>query len=276
MSSLYHPYDNHYPQERTQSPKLELSSSSDSIKTKRKRPEGDVPDQALQYATIDVIRSLQAQTPTGIPDNWQYRLDIVQEPMRARMCGFGEKDRRSISPLPFIRLHITENNKPVDIDNFDPGFFTICAILYDYRSNKEASIVVHPPSGTNISNASQQLGMKNLVGNCLVDGKRLKDTEGELGIWFVYQDLSVRTDGVFYLKFELAYIGSLGRINDKGIAPIPVLATATSQPFTVYPPKRFPGMIEPSPLARCFSKQGIKIPARKENKSSKFSPEQES
>ncbi|CAG8557004.1 5716_t:CDS:2 [Diversispora eburnea] len=235
MSSLYHSHDNYYPQERTQSPKLESSSSSDSIKTKRKRSEGDVPDQALQYATIDMVRSLQAQTPSGIPDNWRYRLEIVQEPMRARMCGFGEK--------------------PVDINNFDPGFFTICAVLYDYSSNKEASIVVHPPSSTNIGNMSQQLGMKNLVGNCLVDGKRLKDAEGELGIWFVYQDLSVRTDG---------------------IDPIPILATANSRPFTVYPPKRFPGMIEPSPLARCFSKQGIKIPARKENKKSEFSPEQES
>lgn len=44
----------------------------------------------------------------------------------------------------------------------------------------------------------------------------------------------------------------------------PVLATAFSAPFTVYSAKKFPGVIESTPLSKCFAHQGIKIPIRKD------------
>jgi hypothetical protein len=44
----------------------------------------------------------------------------------------------------------------------------------------------------------------------------------------------------------------------------PVLATSFSEPFTVYSAKKFPGVIESTPLSKCFASQGIKIPIRKD------------
>jgi len=61
------------------------------------------------------------------------RLDVVQQPKRARMCGFGDKvhiyrsstvnectdimqDRRPITPPPCIRLIITDANTGTEID----------------------------------------------------------------------------------------------------------------------------------------------------------------
>jgi hypothetical protein len=44
----------------------------------------------------------------------------------------------------------------------------------------------------------------------------------------------------------------------------PVLATSFSEPFTVYSAKKFPGVIESTPLSKCFAQQGIKIPIRKD------------
>jgi hypothetical protein len=44
----------------------------------------------------------------------------------------------------------------------------------------------------------------------------------------------------------------------------PILATAFSDPFTVYSAKKFPGVIESTPLSKCFAQQGIKIPIRKD------------
>lgn len=44
----------------------------------------------------------------------------------------------------------------------------------------------------------------------------------------------------------------------------PVLASVFSQPFQVYSAKKFPGVIESTPLSRCFAGQGIKIPIRKD------------
>jgi hypothetical protein len=44
----------------------------------------------------------------------------------------------------------------------------------------------------------------------------------------------------------------------------PVLAASFSVPFTVYSAKKFPGVIESTPLSKCFAAQGIKIPIRKD------------
>ena len=46
-------------------------------------------------------------------------------------------------------------------------------------------------------NAPQGMFTRNLIGNSTVNGFRLADTEDRIGIWFILQDLSVRTEGVF-------------------------------------------------------------------------------
>ncbi|KAG0251264.1 hypothetical protein BG011_007740, partial [Mortierella polycephala] len=38
------------------------------------------------------------------PSELTYSLEIVQQPQRARMCGFGDKDRRHITPAPVLKL----------------------------------------------------------------------------------------------------------------------------------------------------------------------------
>jgi hypothetical protein len=44
----------------------------------------------------------------------------------------------------------------------------------------------------------------------------------------------------------------------------PVLATSFSDAFQVFSAKKFPGVIESTPLSKCFATQGIKIPIRKD------------
>lgn len=51
---------------------------------------------------------------------------------------------------------------------------------------------------------------------------------------------------------------------NKGKAP--VLAYVFSEKFQVYSAKKFPGVIESTPLSKCFAQQGIKIPIRKDLK----------
>lgn len=46
----------------------------------------------------------------------------------------------------------------------------------------------------------------------------------------------------------------------------PVLAWTFSDKFQVYSAKKFPGVIESTPLSKTFASQGIKIPIRKDNK----------
>ena len=46
----------------------------------------------------------------------------------------------------------------------------------------------------------------------------------------------------------------------------PILAWRFSEPFQVYSAKKFPGVIESTPLSKSLASQGIKIPIRKDNK----------
>ena len=58
-----------------------------------------------------------------------------------------------------------------------------------------------------------------------------------------------------------AHPGSPATLNT-GSAP--VLASCFSQMFQVFSAKKFPGVIESTPLSKCFATQGIKIPIRKD------------
>ena len=55
----------------------------------------------------------------------------------------------------------------------------------------------------------------------------------------------------------------------------PVLAYVYSDKFQVYSAKKFPGVIESTPLSKCFAGQGIKIPIRKDVKAERDGDEDE-
>ena len=55
----------------------------------------------------------------------------------------------------------------------------------------------------------------------------------------------------------------------------PVLAYAYSDKFQVYSAKKFPGVIESTPLSKAFAQQGIKIPIRKDAKAEKDEEDEE-
>jgi hypothetical protein len=48
---------------------------------------------------------------------------------------------------------------------------------------------------------------RNLIGSLTGSAFRLRNDSGELGIWFVMQDLSVRTEGTFRLQFSFLNLG---------------------------------------------------------------------
>ncbi|KAI6006182.1 velvet factor-domain-containing protein [Pisolithus orientalis] len=85
----------------------------------------------------------------------------------------------------------------------------------------------------------------------------LKDTENrnEDAGFFVFPDLSVRTEGSYRLKLSLfEVVGNIVR-HCKSIYSIP---------FYVYTAKKFPGMEESTPLSCSLADQGIKIRIRKD------------
>jgi len=258
------------------------------------------------------------------------------------MCGFGDKDRRPITPPPCIRLVVYDRNsrRELDFNDIDSTYFVLMVDLWNQEGTAAVNLVRHssaaptvsissstttsyppPPDRTHyvataISQYDQPYRMaaqmppyppavmgygyppppppgsypayaqaygqapqtamipaapmssnhtRNLIGMNAVNACRLNDLEGKAGFWFVLQDLSVRTEGTFRLKLSLFDIGTNNTMHDgptqgKG----PCLAVSFSEQFTVYSAKKFPGVIESTPLSKCFAQQGIKIPIRKD------------
>ncbi|KAJ1655550.1 hypothetical protein IWQ61_004712 [Dispira simplex] len=115
--------------------------------------------------------------------------------------------------------------------------------------------------------------IRNLIGSPSTSACKLYDTENKLGIFFIFQDLSIRTEGSFTLKFSFMDLGTTD--NQLNVGQDYVRHFTFSDIFTVYSAKKFPGMIESTPLSKCFVKQGIKISVRKESSRTKQSSDQE-
>ncbi|KAK5461155.1 hypothetical protein LTS15_003218 [Exophiala xenobiotica] len=142
---------------------------------------------------------------------------------------------------------------------------------YTQRNSQDMGI----PSNGSVRDARETTIARNLIGSSSAGANLLQDEFGEVGIWFVLQDISVRTEGWFRLKMNLFNLAQLSFLEEGNRAPLasggellneaPCLASAFSRPFKVYSAKKFPGVIESTDLSKTFATQGVKIPVRKDH-----------
>lgn len=166
-----------------------------------------------------------------------YELHIRQGPERARVAGVKEKDRKPVDPPPIIQLKIRDDQDPAQNYLQSPYYF-MCTNLYTVNEKPTAI----PPH-------------QALAGTLVSSLHRLKDIDNSDGGFFVFGDLSVKIEGEFRLRFSLFEMLKNEVVHIKSI---------TSEPFTVYAAKNFPGMSESTFLSRSFGDQGVRLRIRKE------------
>ncbi|KAF2281012.1 uncharacterized protein EI97DRAFT_409455 [Westerdykella ornata] len=351
MAAHMHPYPRPNGQYPVAAPQPPIPNSDGSLPPISARPNDDTYNPMVPYQHVPTQQAPANPDPLvpykGRKGDYTYSLIVEQQPIRARMCGFGDKDRRPITPPPCIRLVVWDNkaNKEVNYHDIDSSYFVLSVDLFAANGKEEVNLVRHATSGSTHLSISQspttaypappdrqqmygaptydsygrpmmppqapaygqpqpQMGSpaasypntyapqgqygtslvpmspvpvvapppsatgmytRNLIGSLTVNASKLNDTKKQLGLWFVLQDLSVRTEGTFRLKMNFIDVGSgqnNGHVLNKGRAP--VLATCFSEPFQVFSAKKFPGVIESTPLSKAFASQGIKIPIRKD------------
>ena len=83
------------------------------------------------------------QSLSGSNGKYRFELRVEQQPQRARMCGFGDKDRRPITPPPCVRLLVFDERtgERVTHDQIDGSFFVLQVDLWDDNATREVNIV---------------------------------------------------------------------------------------------------------------------------------------
>lgn len=108
---------------------------------------------------------------------------------------------------------------------------------------------------------------RRLMGQLCASPAIAKDEHDLEGCFFVFGDLSCRTNGRYRLRFVLMRVDPLN-LEVGGSSPI--LTDIISNVFTVYTAKEFPGMKPSSALTRALKLQGINVQVKKGNKAAQF------
>ncbi|EYE99940.1 velvet factor family protein [Aspergillus ruber CBS 135680] len=211
----------------------------------------------------------------------RYHLHIRQQPIAARACGAGDRDRRPVDPPPIIQMLLTDFN-PDDVDILQDPRFTVGCLLFPRNTGNTwesctSSINRSDDDSGNLPGQSTPLlSGKAFVSPFYVDAdpdpstapahpsrhttntnlstKLQPDADARIpSTFFIFSDLSVRTAGLYRLQFRLM---NWGNVEDTGQS-MPILAEVWSEPFRVYPAKDFPGMRDSSPLAEGLKEMGF-------------------
>ncbi|KAI8071034.1 velvet factor-domain-containing protein [Gongronella butleri] len=194
-----------------------------------------------------------------------YTLRVVQQPVRGRSFGFGERDRRLIDPPPVLQL-IPEDGR--QITPSESILFVVHCDLVASDSDESRNVVFVPSSlvpttreqqeGVNVMSLREPKTISNIVGMLTSSAFHLANEHGDQGVYFVFHDLTVRTEGTYRLKFMFIDLAA----GEPLTMSTRVQNVVYSDTFTIYSAKKFPGLLESTELSKIFSRQGIKIAIR--------------
>lgn len=188
--------------------------------------------------------------PSKVPP-LNYILSIRQQPIAARACGFGERDRRVIDPPPILELKITDRATGAP-DSDSTGMLALHCTLQNPDNHKDETQV--PPT------AGDMQSTRRLMGTLVASPYQAKDEHGIAGTFFVFPDLSCRSPGRYRLHFKLLRIDPT---NMQQGATHGTVASIVTDVFDVFTAKDFPGMKASSALLKALRRQGLNVGVKK-------------
>ena len=200
----------------------------------------------------------------------RYKLIIRQQPVAARACGQGERDRRTIDPPPILQLLLTD----FDADSADdmaklrwPTNIVHCALHSIPQQPLDRGAVGQDVSTiTDQNNAGRQSRrlMGTLVANPFIgvdpEAPPSDKENSRIGCFFIFHDLSCRQNGLYRLHFTLVSVNVESLVRG---AVSPTIATVESDVFEVFSAKDFPGMRASSALTKSLKGQGANVQVKK-------------
>ncbi len=199
----------------------------------------------------------------------RYILKIRQQPIAARACGFGERDRRVIDPPPIIQMAVKTFNPRSSSDIAElrwPFNIVHCALLSvsPQSSTHAAPSDVTAVEDPNQSNRISRRLMGTLVASPFVgndpEAPNSSEENARLGCFFIFPDLSCRQNGHYKLRFTLMKV-SMPNMTEGGQGSI--AGSIDSEVFEVFSAKDFPGMRASTALTKELKRQGATVSVKK-------------
>ncbi|KAJ1935641.1 hypothetical protein EC988_008419, partial [Linderina pennispora] len=193
---------------------------------------------------LQLLCSAAAEAADGFAfQGKRYELLVRQQPKRSRVGSISEKlDRRPIDPPPILQLLVHDSADPFSQSfTVSPSYFMHVQLMDEAGEQVIRQIKGHKADA--------------MAGSMVSPLHTLRDESMAQGAYFVFSDLSVRMEGSFRLRFDLFELDD---------CMVHSRASATSDVFSVYSPKRFPGMMESTRLSKLFADQGLRIRIRTE------------
>lgn len=185
-----------------------------------------------------------SQTPQPAQSSWDhntpYRLTVKQQPERAKAANAKDKDRKPVDPPPILQLDVDPSQDPLQMYITSPYLFVQTFLIGATDSDPEPDL-----------NA--------LTGNTCTSGHVVKDERGVYNMMFCLNDISVKKEGTYKLKFSLFNLNTT-------TGDVENLTSICSQPFTTYSGRHFPGMSESTSMTRLLVDAGVRLRLRKESK----------
>ncbi|RDB20057.1 Velvet complex subunit B [Hypsizygus marmoreus] len=243
------------------------------------------------------IHSFGRNPSNSGPESWQPETDTEVLPYRAwgtdtayqpidntfsnaqvdpALRGANSDGRDNSAWAQTERYHQDGHPPPIDTSLYSPAAYTQQPPPPPpyYSSNFAPTVqAAPPPSSASSIPLPRHTYTRTLVGPLSANACRLLDEHRKPGIFFLFQDLSVRTEGTFRLRLRLMNVGA-PPAPEAGATHVhndvsPVLAQTFTEPFVVYSAKRFPGVPDTTALSIAFGNQGQKLPLRNRHGSSK-------
>lgn len=156
-----------------------------------------------------------------------YQLVILQEPTAGAAHGSQYLSRVPLAPALIIRLDVLDpSQRRLQVDDEIPFF--VCTIqLLD-----ENALPVRDPPDEPSSASAQPSAQRLLYGSLVSSPYSLVDMNGQRGIYFMFPDVSIRTEGKYRLGISLTRLRDheMTLIQSGFVSP---LAQVSTQPFTV-------------------------------------------
>ncbi|SCZ87853.1 BZ3500_MvSof-1268-A1-R1_Chr2-3g05321 [Microbotryum saponariae] len=191
-----------------------------------------------------------------------FELKIIQQPGVGAEAGFGKMTlgRLPVVPAPVVQV-LAKDTRGRPIDREFPYLFCSCALkakdgtspIDSAQASTPFDTAPPPIPSTSSAVFSPQIEpeFSALVGNLVSNSQRATNLDGDLGNYFVFEDLAVRGKGTYKLEFRL---GKIQRPSS------PKLASVVSDAFDVVDWRDYPGRPADrvlTNLSRHLANQGI-------------------